>query len=162
MFFLASAHLGTLAHLTSEVRLLIKITGTQHPGRVITTEAIAALIGRAWPLSHTPINIMGGFRKSGTFPLNPGVIDDRQVAPSLAVSSSLHGQDVRSSPSSDNSSPCSPGFAKTDQEALFRKRYEEGYDLPDPVYNHWLSINYPEGSKSSASLTTHISCMHRH
>ena len=29
----------------------------QHPGRVITTEAIASLVQRAWPLSLTPINI---------------------------------------------------------------------------------------------------------
>ena len=136
----------------------------QHPGRVITTEAIASLVGRAWPLSLTPINILGGFRKSGTYPLNPGVIDDRQVAPSLAVSSSCNGEtisDVKSSPSSESSASYSPGSTapnfSPDQEALFRKQYEEGYDLPDPVYRHWLSINYPEDAKSSASMTTHIS-----
>ena len=102
----------------------------QHPGRVITTEAIASLVGRAWPLSLTPINIMAGFRKSGTCPLNPGVIDNPQVAPSFAVSSSCNGEtisDVKGSPRSDSSAPYSPGSTapnfSPDQEALFRKRY---------------------------------------
>ena len=56
----------------------------KNPGRVITTDVIASLIGSAWPSSHTPVNIMSGFRKSGIYPLNPGAIDDRDLAPSKA------------------------------------------------------------------------------
>ena len=36
---------------------------SNNPGRVITTEAIAALVGEAWPQSMTPINILSGFRR---------------------------------------------------------------------------------------------------
>lgn len=57
----------------------------KNPGRVITTNDIAGLVAQAWPLSLTPVNIMSGFKKSGIFPLNPGVITDRQLAPSKAV-----------------------------------------------------------------------------
>ena len=51
-------------------------------GRVITTDVIAALVGEAWPLSVTPLNIMSGFKKCG---INPGEVKDRQLAPSKAV-----------------------------------------------------------------------------
>ena len=56
-----------------------------HPGQIIMTVIIhvASLIGKAWSLSFTPINNMAGF--SGTHPLNPGVIEHRQYAPSLAA-----------------------------------------------------------------------------
>ena len=30
-----------------------------------------------------------------------------------------------------------------EQELLFQKRFEENYDLPDPVYQQWLKINHP-------------------
>ena len=49
-----------------------------HPGRSITTDNIASLVGAAWSLSLTPVNIMAGFRKAGAFPLNPGIITGRQ------------------------------------------------------------------------------------
>ena len=54
----------------------------KNPGRVITTDVIASLIGSAWSSSHTSVNIVSGFKKSGVYPLNPGAIDDRELAPS--------------------------------------------------------------------------------
>ena len=51
---------------------------------MITTDVIASLIGSAWPSSHTPVNIMSGFKKSGVYPVNSGAIDDRELAPSKA------------------------------------------------------------------------------
>ena len=54
---------------------------TKHPGRVITSDVIASLVGEVWPQSLTPLNIMGGFRKCGIYPLNPGAVTDRQVVP---------------------------------------------------------------------------------
>ena len=47
-----------------------------NPGRVITTDIIAALVGEAWPLSVTPLNIMSGFKKCGIYPINPGEVKD--------------------------------------------------------------------------------------
>ena len=38
---------------------------TTNPGKVITTDIIASLVGEIWPLSVSAMNIMGGFRKSG-------------------------------------------------------------------------------------------------
>ena len=56
-----------------------------NPGRVITTDGVAGILGKAWPLSFTPVNIMAGFRKSGAFALNPGEVTDRHLAPSKGV-----------------------------------------------------------------------------
>ena len=32
-----------------------------------------------------------------------------------------------------------------EQEELCNRRYEEKYDVPDPIYLKWLKINHPDG-----------------
>ena len=54
-------------------------------GRVVTSEVIASLLAVAWPQALTPVNIMAGFKKCGVYPLNPGEITDRDVAPSKVM-----------------------------------------------------------------------------
>ena len=56
---------------------------SKNPGRVITADILAALVGEAYPVSFTPVNIMSGFKKSGIWPINPGEVTDR-TAPSTA------------------------------------------------------------------------------
>ena len=53
----------------------------EKPGRVVTVDVLASLLGKACPVSHMPVNILSGFRKCGIYPLNPGQIDDHQIAP---------------------------------------------------------------------------------
>lgn len=60
-----------------------------NPGRVITTEVIASILGKAWPLSFTPLNIM-----VGAFPLNPGEVTDRH----LALSKGVYKQELSQAP----------------------------------------------------------------
>ena len=55
------------------------------PGSVVTTQDLASLVASAWVKALIPLNIMSGFRKCGIYPLNPGVITDRQTAPSKAL-----------------------------------------------------------------------------
>ena len=76
---------------------------SSHPGNVVTTDVLASLLGKAWPKSVTPINVMSGFRKCGIYLLNAGVISDRQMAPSCAF--------VRLAP---------------ELEKLYQKHYKEG------------------------------------
>ena len=137
---------------------------TAHPGRTITTDNIASLVGAAWSRSMTPVNIMAGFRKAGAFPLNPGVITDRQTAPSLAARPSTKGKSPPlstgslDSGSSSSSKPVSSIASFTPEEdQLYRTRYEEGYDLPDSRYAEWLTINHLKEARSSCSLVTHLS-----
>ena len=111
----------------------------KNPGRVITEEILASVVGSAIAQSHTPLNILGGFKKAGIFPFNPGEVSDRQLAPSKALKK----------PTSEAHS-FSP-----EQIKLFEQRFKEGYDLPDPAYLAWKSANHssPE-SVSSANAAT--------
>ena len=113
-----------------------------HPGRVITSEAIASLVGDAWAHSITPVNILSGFKKSGISPLNPSEVSDRMLAPSKVFK-----------PSSVDKSP--PTFS-AEQVALYEERFSEGYDVHDPQYELWLRENHPESSDAD-SLKTHVS-----
>ena len=62
-----------------------------NPDRIITPSMIASLVAEAWPQSVTPLNILSGFKKCGIYPINPGEISDRLLAPSKgAYGKSLH------------------------------------------------------------------------
>ena len=43
----------------------------KHPGRVITTDVIAAQVGESMPVAFTLLNILSGFKKCGRQSLNP-------------------------------------------------------------------------------------------
>ena len=145
---------------------------------------------------------MSGFRKSGIFPLNPGAVDDRQLAPSKArgiKSPDSHpdsqlsdtqpypqppsgtqpypqppsgtqpypqppsgaqpypqppsGTQPYSQPPSDSRPYSQPILVFTsEQEALYAKRFQEGYDVDtDPSYSVWLRVNHPEHMKMSGT-----------
>ena len=85
----------------------------KNPGRVVTEDILASLVGQAFGQSHTPLNILSGFKKTGIYPFNPGEISDRQLAPSSALR---------------KQAPQVPTFSQ-EQVALFEVRYKEGYDL---------------------------------
>lgn len=147
------------------------------PGRVITTNMIASLVGSAWANSHTPVNIMGGFRKSEIYPLNPGSIDDRDLAPSKAFkcpktigSENNYDSATQKQPIAEeretlgnltnkltdlqiNDMESSHGsnhsfLFTAEQERLYECRFKEGYDLKDPSYEAWLRINHPAETSS--------------
>lgn len=163
---------GHTSHISIEVIEPARSNNIQY--LVVTTEAIASIVGRARPLSFTPVNIMAGFKKSGTFPLNPGNITDWDMAPLKRLykqqctkwpvgSNDTSSCDI-SSPSTNAS--CStvsslvpPHTFTPEQHRLYDTRYSEGYDLPDPNYKALWAINRPETlSKSTAdSLVTHVS-----
>ena len=62
---------------------------------------------------------MKGFRKCGIYPLNPGEISDRQLAPSHAFRPPVDSKSVSKE--------------DEEQEKLYQKHYEEGYDQG----NYW-------------------------
>ena len=92
-----------------------------HPHRVITTDQITGLKRIAWPQSLTPVNIMSGFKKCGIFyPLNPGEVTDRQIAPSTLFSTA-----------SSDTLPVAKLDSVGERDSLYMKRYNEGYDIYD-------------------------------
>ena len=163
----------------------------KNPGRVITTDLIASLIGSAWPSSHTPVNIMSGYRKSGVYPLNPGAIDDRDLAPSKAFQcpkKPTSGEGHKEQSSSDSTVTkklaavvdCETEQASVDlvikltdlqlddiqsndllctseQERLYERRFQEGYDLQDPDYEAWVRINHPTDASSEHCFSNSLS-----
>ena len=124
---------------------------TDHPGRVITTDVIASLLADAWPQSITPVNIMSGYKKSGTYLLNPGEIKDRDIALSKSQMTSntspvpgTNDADSKSQ-STSNTSPLSGTENLLENlDLLHQKHYEEGYDIYDEKYVSWLCTNHPE------------------
>lgn len=106
-----------------------------------------------WPHSVTPLNIMSRFKKSGIYPLNPSEVTDRQVAPSKPYqqqskqSSQVVGS-VSESPTSSST------LFSPDKVELYKKRYEEGYNVGDPDYVAWLKINYPTEICSNATKSS--------
>ena len=97
-----------------------------NPGRVTTSNKLASLVAEAWSQSHTPLNIMSGFKKSGIFPLNLSEVTDRQIAPPklFQQQSTKSSQDVGSEiPTSTTKDP----LFSPDKVALYKKRYKEGY-----------------------------------
>ena len=57
-----------------------------YPGRVVTAEILASMVGQAYPAAFTPVNVLSGFKKTGIYPFNPSSIDVQQLAPSTALS----------------------------------------------------------------------------
>ena len=57
----------------------------KNQGRVITEDILAIVVSGAFAQSHTPLNILGGFKKSGIYPFNLGEVSDQQLAPSKAL-----------------------------------------------------------------------------
>ena len=128
-----------------------------HPGRVITSDKLASLVADVWPLSLTPLNILSGFKKTGIYPINPSEVTDRQIAPSRPFKQSLSesSQDGSTSDSGTKNSLFTP-----EQVELYKKRYEEEYDLDDPSYTAWLKINHPTEvcSNTVQSSSSLVSC----
>ena len=119
-----------------------------HPGRVVTTDVIASLLASAWPQSVTPMNIMAGFKKYGLYPLNPGEVTDRQIAPSKSYCSAQTGSEKRCVP------PVVQASGTDDLDSLYQKRYEEGYDMYDSEYVSWLQRHHPKSVPSQCKLLT--------
>ena len=92
---------------------------------MITSDKLASLVAEAWPLSLSPLNIMSGFKKTGIYPINPSEVTDRQIAPS---------KPFQQSPTESSQDGSEDPFFSLDKVELYKKRYEEGYDLDDPSY----------------------------
>ena len=153
----------------------------ESPHRVITTEQIACLVGIAWPQALTPLNIMSGFKKCGIYPLNPGEVTDRQLAPSTVFSASSFSrpdtsQDVcRQDTSQEVSSVSEQDTSQSvnrqdtsftgradlgDHDAEYKKKYEEGYDIFTEDYLKWIRNNQlplPAGAVGPASSILPVS-----
>ena len=148
----------------------------QHPGKVVTQYEFTVLFGKAWCNAMTPSNIMAAFRTTGVFPFNSLVVavPSKQVfnPKSLTKSTGLayiplysphKPERPRQSHAHSSQHTCETFEAACDasnsfesdivfseqEEALYRTRFEEGYDLCDSRYDQWRrknNLHYDESS----------------
>ena len=97
---------------------------------------------------------MFGFKKTGIYPINPSEVTDRHLAPSKLFEqlSTKSSQDAGSA----SDSPTKDLLFSPDKVELYKKRYEEGYDLDNPSYTAWLKIYHPT---EVCSTTTKLSLL---
>ena len=97
-----------------------------------------------------PGNIIGGFKVCGVYPFNTKIILDHDpcIPPKEKSQQENSNQDrnviVENEGSSDDDvvdKPSSP-----EEEALYTRPYEEGYDVYDARYVSWIQANHPEGN----------------
>jgi len=92
---------------------------------------------------------MSGFKRCGVYPINLGAVSDRQLAPSKA----LRSPEVQHT---DVPLPDSPPFT-SEEKALYERRFQEGYDIPDPSYLAWLKITHPAAVVSAPTSEAALS-----
>ena len=80
---------------------------------------------------------MGGFRKTGVYPINPGAIDDK-----MSPSGAFQQQKPMSEKESSEAITDSILFT-AEQQQLYERRFQEGYDLRHPEYEAWLKVTHP-------------------
>ena len=148
-------------------------------GRVVTKYNFSELFAKAWMKTCTPAIICAGFRRAGIIPFDPERVmqrfpesDDNEsmdvVSPSNAMGESSEvtpepsrensidgSSEVTPEPSSENSTSESSKVTQApfskEEEELYCRRFEEGYDLHDDRYELWLSIVHPVESTGSVA-----------
>jgi len=89
--------------------------------------------------------LIAGFRKCGVFPLNcisiKVIEKDPQCGTSTGKETTPHSNSTNATPAPDHDLL----NLSDETRKRFERRYEEGYDLPDPK---WLSYEYPDSISS--------------
>ena len=114
-----------------------------HPGRIITKYHFNEVFSKAWLKSMMPANIISGFKTCGIYPFNPrAVLDHDPTSENSEEDDSVPMADKISLHSTKETTPATNFTAE--ENILFTRRYENGYDIPDPRYVQWMEQNHPE------------------
>jgi len=102
-----------------------------------------------------PQNLIEGFRKCGVFPLNHYPIKVIEEDPQCGTSTgkeTTHSNSTIAIPAPDHDLL----DLSDETRKKIERRYEEGYDLPDPLYEKWLSYEHPDsiGSVFRGSISS--------
>ena len=131
-----------------------------NPGKVITKYTFSALLNEAWSKTMVPSIIISGFKRSGIYAFNPEAIDYGVDDVSKKPTSKKDDSKSKAKPSKgeDFNSRSKNLQAKAikfsaEQEKRFQRRYEEGFNIPDPLYLQWLKINHPSEQQVNDSVT---------
>ena len=111
----------------------------ENPGKRVTRFNFSQLFSLAW------MNIVGGFRVTGVYPVNRNVVE-KLSKPTLSVATGLAYIPLYS-PAKVSSCAEARRHTEFSGEELerFECRYENGYDLTnDERYNRWLHMYHPD------------------
>lgn len=109
----------------------------QNPGKVITADLLASMVGQAYPTAFTPVYVLSGLKKTGIYPSNPSSVDDRQLAPSNALSTTPNSVcTLLEQPIPEGE--VQPMLFSPEKERRLQKRFKEGYDVQDEEYIAWV------------------------
>ena len=146
---------GVFAPLKSHWSAVCHDFTQKNPGKVITKFNFNQLFSEAWLHAIVPSNIIPGFRTCGVYPFNPGAVsvtDDEYMPAQGSSSAWLEEEEPPSVSHHVSDSRVSDSHFTSEQEELFRRRFDEGYDIEDAEYSRWLRIAHPE-LQSNSSLT---------
>ena len=152
------------APLNSQWRTVCHEFLQHNPDRVITKFNFNSLFSKAWLQSVIPAIIIAGFKSCGVYPFNSSAIK----VPSLQSGSSNTAVEGKPPCSNDEGSPATeisstyndvpvdtdaePSDFNAEQQQLYKKRFDEGYNLYiDPDYTRWLRMYHSESYLSSCS-----------
>ena len=121
---------------------------SDNPGRVVTRLQFSQIFNRAWKRTITMENLISGFRFCGVYPFNRDAQRPKSSLPnfnplSLAKKTGLKYIPLYSPAKPSLESPSTPKFS-VDEVMKYQQRFEEGYDIPNPHYEAWLSMYHPE------------------
>ncbi len=105
----------------------------------------------AWMRALSPSNIVAGFKKCGHSIRTPTDANEQSSNDSVATHSATLTRSTNMECPTETVEPLPP-----DKLQLFRKRFEEGYDIPDPEYDQWLNQTHLE----AAFLTLEFQIIH--
>ena len=145
-----------------------------NPGAVITKYSFSPFFAKAWSQSFSPNNLISGFKKCGVYPFNREAIEVLYDDVAMAVlqvsndkeqpclsnnNSSFHNHLLDHQESHNHSSNNEDTDDEITDEMIikFKRRYEEGYNMDDPIYQQWLEANNLVSSHSTASISTNNS-----
>ena len=158
---------GVFSPLKSHWKMVCHNFFQKNPGKIITKFNFNGLFSQAWLQSLVPANVIAGFKTCGIYPLNREALkavpiysnrsssDKASAADNTALATNgIPKDDVveeeneqptrTESFQAPNEGQIGSDVLSREQEELFKRRYEEGYNLSiDPAYNLWLKKNYP-------------------
>ena len=150
---------GVFSPLKAQWRKVAHDFLQSNPGMVITKFNFNALFSKAWVNAVTPANVIAGFKTCGVYPFNRSAIkvqeskkDDSTSGASNAGGNTESCATTSDCIAEDNAAgsqavltPAVPKPFTAEQEALFKRRFEEGYDVYiDKDYIRWINVNHPE------------------
>ena len=125
-----------------------------NPTMTITKYQFSGFLKQAWGKTMSPSTISAGFHKC-VFPFNPDAIDCGLSVTNPGNTTTPNLTDASNGKQHTSTSEKATGSQwPAERIALYERRYEEGYDLPDEEYSRWLRETHPEVDSTNNNVSS--------